>query len=68
MSNQINNISSTPRIPLKKSPTSRSVLAKLINAADQNSRILNQGFRYEETIKLFAAYIKMLGESLLYED
>lgn len=67
MSNQIDNGSNKPSNKLIKPQTTRSVLDILINAAERNSNKSKRGFRYEEVIKLFAAYVKMLGGTLLYE-
>lgn len=45
----------------------RSVLNILMKAAKENSNKKKQGYRYEDVIKLFAMYVKMLGGTLLYE-
>lgn len=54
---------------IKKNQVSqaRSVLDRLLNCAEQNWKKIEHGHQYEETIKLFASYVKMLGGTLLYE-
>lgn len=42
-------------------------LKKLLAAADTNSKRKKGGYRYDEEIKLFAAYLRMLIGPLAYE-
>lgn len=43
------------------------VLNSLVSTAEENSGRKKPGFRHSDTLKMFAAYIKMLGGTLLYE-
>lgn len=43
------------------------LLNVLVSTAEQNFGRKKQGFRYSDQLKMFAAYLKMLGGKLLYE-
>lgn len=47
--------------------STKSVLDILMSTAKQNSKKLKGGHRFDDVIKMFTSYIKMLGGTLTYE-
>lgn len=50
-----------------KSANTSDLLSLLLASAEKNSGRVKNGYRYDETVKKFMAYIKMLGGKFLYE-
>lgn len=55
------------RGPIQNKSRTHYVLNKLLVAADKNSSRKKEGFRYDDDMKIFSSYVRMLSGPLAYE-